>query len=398
VKRRTDHRESIDVVSAPASTPSTASVRHAVVIGCGGFLGSHLLDRLLAVPAISVDGWDCSSAKIRPHLDNPRFRFHLGSAADTAAMAVFSHAVRAADVVINLAAVCNPSEYNTRPAYVIRSNFSDLTPILDICVAEKTWLVHFSTSEVYGRTLASYVTPGKYEDTSLYELDEETSPLVMGPISSQRWTYACAKQLLERLIVALHHEAGLSYTIVRPLNVFGPRMDYIPGRDGSGLPRVLASFMGALLDGTPLQVVDGGQARRTIVSVNDAVDAIMLILARRADAERQIFNIGNPANEVTILELADLMRRTYARITGDESYRYHPIALVSAADLYGEGYEDCDRRLPRIDKARELLGWEPRQPLADILLETMASFRLQYSRPTAGPSWESRAAAAGPTR
>ena len=102
-----------------------------------------------------------------------------------------------------------------------------------MCARTGTWLLHFSTSEVYGRTLASYATPGVYDESSLFELDEDSTPLVMGVIQNQRWTYACAKQLLERLIFAFHHEQSLPFTIVRPLNFFGSPMDYVDGLDGS---------------------------------------------------------------------------------------------------------------------------------------------------------------------
>lgn len=354
------------------------SVERIVVLGCGGFIGSHLLDRLLQNPEVTIDGWDMSAEKIRHHLGDPRLTLHLESFADVGAIPSLERAIRQAGVVINLASICNPSQYNTHPISVIRSNFSDVAPVVETCARTGTWLLHFSTSEVYGRTLASYVTPGVYDDESLFELDEDSTPLIMGPIENQRWTYACAKQLLERFIFACSYEQSLPFTIVRPLNFFGSRMDYIDGRDGSGLPRVLASFMGALLDGEPMPVVDGGSARRTIVSIHDAVEAVMLMLSQQAKAENQIFNIGSRANEVTILELADLMRRTYAEITGDATYNRHPIEFVSGAELYGDGYEDCDRRMPRIDKARKRLGWVPRVPLADALLETLTSYHERY--------------------
>jgi UDP-apiose/xylose synthase len=362
-----------------ASQEPGAPVDRIVVVGCGGFIGSHLLDRLLAVPQVTVEGWDMSAERIRHHLDDPRLDFHLESVADACASASLDSAVRRADVVINLAAICRPAEYNARPVSVIRSNFTDAASVVERCAHAGTWLLHFSTSEVYGRTLASYASPGAYPDAALYELDEDLTPLIMGPIQSQRWTYACAKQLLERLIVGYSKEDSLLFTIVRPLNVFGPAMDFIPGRDGSGLPRVLASFMGALLDGSPLRVVDGGTARRTIVSIHDVVDAVMLMITQRCRAENQIFNIGNRANEVTVLELADLMRRTYAQITGDSAYDEHPIEFVSGTELYGDGYEDCDRRMPKLDKASALLGWVPKVALTDVLQETMTSYHEQYS-------------------
>jgi UDP-apiose/xylose synthase len=163
----------------------------------------------------------------------------------------------------------------------------------------------------------------------------------------------------------------LPFTIVRPLNFFGPRMDFIPGRDGEGIPRVLACFITALLNGTPMQLVDGGTAKRTIVSIHDAIRAVLLMLDQRQQAEGQIFNIGNRDNEVSILELAELMREIYAEVTGEPAHRDHPIETVSSTSFYGEGYEDCDRCMPRLDKAEALLGWKPVVSLEDILIETV---------------------------
>ena len=353
-------------------------IERVVVLGCGGFIGSHLLDRLLQDPGISVAGWDTSAEKIRHHLHEPRLELHLESIADVRVAESLERAVQQADVVVNLASICRPAEYNVHPLRVIGSNFTDACAVVELCAREHTWLLHFSTCEVYGRTLASYTSPGVYDDASLFELDEDSTPLIMGPVRNQRWTYAAAKQLLERVIFAYSKEEALPFTIVRPFNFFGPRMDFIPGHDGSGLPRILASFMAALLSGTPLPVVDGGTARRTITSIHDAVDAVMLMLSQRESAANQIFNVGNDANEVSVLDLADLMRKTYAQITGEREYERHPIAFVSGAELYGEGYEDCDRRLPAMEKVTTLLGWKPKVALSDVLLETMTYYHEQY--------------------
>src|SRR6185436_12395162 len=107
---------------------------------------------------------------------------------------------------------------------------------------------------------------------------------------------------------ALSQEQGLAYTIIRPFNFLGPRMDFLPGRDGEGIPRVLACFTSALLDRQPLQLVDGGHARRTFLAVEEAVEALRLMLEKPGMARDRIFNIGNPANEITIRSLAELMR------------------------------------------------------------------------------------------
>lgn len=350
-----------------------------VLLGCGGFIGSHLLDRLLARGEVRIEGWDPEVRKIAAHLDHPRFRLHRQTLQDPSTARELERAIAEADVVMNLAAICNPAEYNTRPLQVIHANLFEAYRVVQLCAAHRKWLISFSTSEVYGRTLASYLPGRRYDDPSLYELEEDSSPLILGPISHQRWTYACAKQMLERLIFAHHKEHGLPFTIIRPLNFFGPRMDYIPGRDGEGVPRVLACFMTALLDNTPMRLVDGGTARRTIVSIHEAVDAILLMLEHPDRAQDQIFNIGNRHNEVTIAQLADLMRRTYARITGNPAYEHHPLEVVTGREFYGEGYEDCDRRMPRLDKAERLLGWRPRRTVEEILLETMTYYHQCYA-------------------
>lgn len=348
------------------------------VVGCGGFIGSHLLDTLLTGDSFQIDGWDPQTDKISRHLSNPNLRVRRNTLSTPADLAEFKNVIRPADAVINLAAICNPSEYNVNPINVIRSNFLDPVQIVDACVEQRKWIIHFSTSEVYGRTLASYTGDASYSNPDLYELDEDKTPLVMGPIRNQRWSYATAKQLMERYIYGQHRENGLPFTTIRPLNFFGPRMDFIPGRDGEGVPRVLACFMTALLDGQPMQLVDEGKARRTIVSIRDAIRAIVLMLEKPDRAQNQIFNIGNRNNEVDMKQLAELMRETYAACTGDPRHLTHPIVNVSSREFYGEGYEDCDRRMPNLDKAKRLLGWEPKLSLRETLLETVSYYYEQY--------------------
>ncbi len=348
-----------------------------VIVGCGGYIGSHLLDTLLVDDSIRIDGWDPQTDKISRHLSNPKVNIRRNPLAPED-MEEFSDAVRSADAVINLAAICNPSEYNVNPINVIRANFLEPVRIVDVCAEQRKWLIHFSTSEIYGRTIASCAGDADYSNPAFYELDEDSTPLIMGPIRNQRWSYATAKQLMERYVFGQHKEAGLPFTIIRPLNFFGPRMDFIPGRDGEGIPRVLACFMTALLDGQPMQLVDGGTARRTIVSIHDGIQAIVLMIRNRDRAVNQIFNIGNRNNEVTMKELAELMREAYAACSGNPAYLSHPIVEISGLDFYGEGYEDCDRRMPKLDKAKELLGWEPKLSLKETLLETVTYYYEQY--------------------
>ncbi len=362
--------------------------RRILILGCGGFIGSHLLGRLLAEGSFFIEGFDPDHSKITEHLPDPRFRFHAGGVHDAGSSGELENAIAGADAVINLAAICNPAEYNKRPLAVMRHNGLYLIPTLEACAKLRKWLIHFSTSEVYGRTIESYSKDVRYADRNLYEQREDETPLIMGPIHNQRWSYASAKQLVERYIFALHQEEGLDFTIVRPFNFFGPRMDYIPGRDGEGVPRVLACFMRALLDGKPLQLVDGGTARRTITSIHDAIDAICLMIANPGAARNQVFNIGTPANEISMSELAVLMRDIYADVSGDENARQTPIETVSALQFYGPGYEDCDRRVPDISKAQTLLQWTPKISLEDTLRETIKYYFDAYGARRLSPAAE----------
>jgi UDP-apiose/xylose synthase len=341
------------------------------IIGCGGFIGSHLLDRILGTTSYSVIGVDLASKKIAGHLDNDRFTFVNKDMHDLGAM---DSVIHKSGTVFMLAALCNPSLYNTRPLDVIDVNSTGSLPLVAMCAESNARLVYFSTSEVYGRTARSLVgeeMKDRDDDPAGALLSEDTSPMILGPVSAQRWCYACAKQLMERTIFAFGKERGLDYTIVRPFNFIGPRMDFIPGIDGEGVPRVLACFLSALMAGQPLQLVDGGRNRRAFTYIGDAIDACMKIIERGNAASRRIFNIGNPANETDIAGLAERMIRIWRELVPDQAGGTIGTRVVTAEDFYGPGYEDSDRRVPAIDKARSLLGWEPETDLDDALRLTL---------------------------
>jgi UDP-apiose/xylose synthase len=361
-----------------AKMSDCSKLKRFLILGCGGFIGSHFLGRLLADQTVFVEGYDLDSRKIADQLQSPRFRFNKTCIHDAYLSGRLEQSIRDADVVINLAAICNPSEYNKHPLNVIRHNCFYIIPILETCAELRKWLIHFSTSEVYGRTVASYLKEKDYSDQDLFEQREDETPLIMGSIQNQRWSYATAKQLVERYIFALSKEAGLKFTIIRPFNFFGPRMDYIPGRDGEGVPRVLACFMEALLDGKPMKLVDGGHAKRTVTSIHDAIDALFLVIRNPHGAQNQIFNVGNAENEISIEQLALLMREIFADVTGDVSAKHHPVEHVSGLEFYGEGYEDCDRRVPDMTKAHRLLGWSPTRSLQQTLKETITYYYQEY--------------------
>jgi len=351
------------------------TVTRLCILGCGGFIGSHLLDRLLSEAGFEVIGIDTASTKIKCHLTSPGFSFVPLDIENSAAVRPF---IQRCDMVVSLAALCNPSLYNTIPVRVIENNFSQPRAVVAMCSEYKKRLVHFSTCEVYGRTISGYA--GRPSGGAIERFNEDCSPFVLGPIGAQRWTYACAKQLLERLIYAYGFERGLEFTIIRPFNFIGPRMDFIPGIDGEGVPRVIACFMEALLFQKPLKLVDGGKNRRTFTAIEDAINAIMAIIKKPDKAKDQVFNIGNPANETTIAGLAHRMRDIYQQLNPKSAGRTIDIVNVTSEEFYGQGYEDSDRRVPDISKAADLLGWKPAIDLDEALCSTMRSYIEDYGK------------------
>jgi UDP-apiose/xylose synthase len=345
--------------------------KNIAITGCSGFIGSHILERLLATTDYHVYGIDISESRIRHLMGNKLFTFCHQDIADTAKI---RDILSQCGTVVSLAALCNPSLYNTKPVDVITINFTNALGIIKTCCEFKCRLIQFSTCEVYGKTLAGLAGSKKVDD---YILKEDQTNLIMGPVSTQRWCYASAKQLLERIIYAYGFEHGLNYTIVRPFNFIGPKMDYIPGFDGEGIPRVLACFMKSLLFNEPLKLVDGGLSQRCFTFIEDAIDAFMQILENPEISNRQIFNVGNPKNEIAIKDLAYLMIELYKQIAPRGSFSAGT-EIISSLEFYGKGYEDSDRRVPDISKIQNMLGWKPEINLRKALQITIEYYIRKY--------------------
>jgi UDP-apiose/xylose synthase len=348
------------------------------VLGAGGFLGSHLVPALSARFGCEIDAVDVTFRKLGA--TGPKVR-RIVARVENAELV--ERITETCEVVISLTALCNPALYNTVPLEVIDASYTHLVPWVRACAERGVRLVHFSTSEVYGR-MALDVTGARTA-----EMNEADTGLFLGPVSSERWSYACAKQLLERVIWAHGRHGKLEFTILRLFNVIGPRMDFMPGEDGEGVPRVLASFMNALLRGEALSLVNGGRNRRTFMSTGDLIDAVVRIVERPREASGQIFNLGNPENDVSIRELADKLAATFAlRVPGAERAEF---SNVSGIELYGPGYDDSEERIPDIDSARTRLEWEPRTTLDEMLPGIVDDYIARYSMLLALPRPRRRA-------
>ena len=354
-----------------------------LLLGAGGFIGANLTERLVKdgkhqITALDIDREKLDETVISGAINYIDFDIREDEA--KLEQLTIEH-----DLIVDLVARANPSLYVSNPVDVFKLNFIENLKIADYCVKHKKRIVQFSTCEVYGITAAK--ANGQSSADFPQPFIEDESPLIMGPVKNHRWIYACAKQLLERVLHAYGIEQGLNYSIIRPFNFIGPRIDYLPSEQ-TGNPRVFSHFMNALLYGTPIKLVDGGANYRAYTYIDDAVDCIVRVIENpNGSCDRQIFNIGTPENEVTIKQLAERMIvifNKHFRQPGDPNPK---TVDVSSEEFYGVGYEDCDRRIPNVDKARTLLGWKSEHDLDSVLFLTMKYFvdkhRAKHKEPVA---------------
>jgi len=341
-----------------------------LLLGAGGFIGANLTERLINDGSHQVTALDIEREKLDEALADKSLNFidfDIREDEGRLEELTMEH-----DVVVDLVAMANPALYVSNPIDVFKLNFTENLKIAEFCVKHKKRIVQFSTCEVYGITAAKAFGKNSADFPEPF-VEDETS-LIMGPVKNHRWIYASAKQLLERVLHAYGIEQGLNYSIIRPFNFIGPRIDYLPSEQ-TGNPRVFSHFMNALLYGTPLKLVDGGTNFRAYTYIDDAVDCIVRIIDNpNGVCDRQIFNIGTPENEVTIKQMAERMIEIFNRefrIPGDPSPE---ILSVTSEEFYGKGYEDCDRRIPDVTKARNLLGWKSHHDFESVLFHTMKYF------------------------
>jgi nucleoside-diphosphate-sugar epimerase len=338
-----------------------------LILGVNGFIGNALTERILSTTDWAVSGLDIASDKIAPFLGHPRFTYLEGDIAINKEW--IEYQVKKCDVVLPLVAIATPSAYVKQPLAVFELDFEENLRIVKQAVRYHKRVVFPSTSEVYG------MCPDP-------EFDEDSSPLVYGPIRKQRWIYSCSKQLLDRVIWAYGEAEGLKFTLFRPFNWMGPHLDDVDSpKEGSS--RVLTQFLHNILYGLPIKLVDGGTQRRSFTYISDGIDCLMKILENPADvADGEIFNIGNPANDLSVRDLAEkLVDAVAAHPNFGEKARRTPIVEVSSKEYYGEGYQDILTRVPSIRRAGELLGWKPRIGM-DEAIERTVDFYLSKRPPS----------------
>jgi nucleoside-diphosphate-sugar epimerase len=341
-------------------------MKKVLILGVNGFIGHHLSKRILGTTDWEVYGMDMNTDRIADLLDKPRFRFFEGDI--TINKEWIEYHVRKCDVILPLVAIATPATYVKAPLRVFELDFEANLPIVRAAVKHRKRLVFPSTSEVYG------MCPDG-------EFDPEASPLVYGPINKPRWIYACSKQLMDRVIAGYGQQEGLDYTLFRPFNWIGAGLDTIfSAKEGSS--RVVTQFLGHIVRGENISLVDGGMQKRAFTDIDDGIDALMRIIENPAGvASGQIYNIGNPANNHSVRDLAERMLRLAASIP-EYAETAHKVQLVetSSGAYYGAGYQDVANRVPKITNTMRDLDWAPRTDMDTALRKIFEAYRGQIAQ------------------
>ena len=337
-----------------------------LILGVNGFIGHHLTNRILETTDWAVYGMDLAFDKLDKVLDNPRFKFLEGDIAINKEW--IEYHVKKCDVIIPLVAIATPKHYVEDPIGVFNLDFEMNLNIVKHCVKYHKRIAFPSTSEVYGASTDP-------------EFKEDETFLVVGPIQKERWIYSCCKQMLDRVIYAHGTRGDLEFTLFRPFNWIGARLDSLDtAKEGSS--RVVTQFIAELLMKRPVSLVDGGRQTRCFTYVDDGIDALMRILENRNDCcKNQIINIGNPHNECSIKELAHMLKKIFMEHPDHKNDKdFSEIIEVSAVEYYGKGYQDIYTRKPSIEKAGKLLDWTPVTGLEESLRKTLYAFLEENER------------------
>ena len=343
-------------------------MKKVLILGINGFIGHHLSKRILETTDWDVYGMDMMSNRITGVLDNPAYkdRMHFFEGDITINKEWIEYHVKKCDVILPLVAIATPSTYVKEPLRVFELDFEANLPIVRSAAKYGKHLIFPSTSEVYGMS----------EDA---EFDPEASSLVYGPINKPRWIYACAKQLMDRVIWGYGME-GLNFTLFRPFNWIGSGLDSIhTPKEGSS--RVVTQFFGHLVRGENISLVDGGAQKRAFTYIDDGVDALIKIIANQDGiATGKIYNIGNPVNNYSIRELATMMLALAADYPEyAESAKKVQLIDTTSGKYYGTGYQDVQNRVPKITNTCAELDWQPRTTMADALRNIFDAYRGQVA-------------------
>ena len=307
-----------------------------LVTGGSGFIGSHLVEKLISLgnDVIVIDNSSSSSKRNLNSVLN-QIQFIKG---DILELQLLEKYIPKVDHVVHLAAALGVFNIVNNPLQSLQTNLRGTELILEVADKHSKPVFIASTSEIYGKN-------------EKVPLNEEDDRIIGHPLKS-RWSYSEAKAVDESLAYFYFLERGLPIRIIRFFNTVGPRQI---GEYGMVLPR----FISAGLKGEPLEVYGSSNQVRCFCHVNDAVNALLLVL-ESSKAIGQVFNVGN--NEpISILDLA----KKVISITQSRS----EIVRISYEKAYPEGFEDMKIRVPDLSKINSVLGWSPKISLNQIIAD-----------------------------
>jgi len=311
-----------------------------LITGGAGFIGSHLVESLISRgdQVVVFDNLSTGSTSNLASISE-KFNFKQGNILDKG---VIDKLVAESDYVVHLAAALGVFNIVNKPLESLKTNLQGSEIVLEACDKYRKPVLIASTSEIYGKN-------------EKVPLNEEDDRIVGHPLKS-RWSYSEAKAVDESLAYFYYLENKLPVRIVRFFNTVGPRQ---VGHYGMVVPR----FVSAALKNEPLSVYGSGDQIRCFCHVADAVKALLLVMDSD-QAIGQVFNIGNNS-QISIMEFA----KKVIEITGSKS----SIEMIAYEKAYPEGFEDMQRRVPDISKIKQVLGWEPKINL-DQIIKDIAAF------------------------
>jgi UDP-glucose 4-epimerase len=312
---------------------------HILVTGGAGFIGSHLVERLLndGISIVVIDDFSTGNLEnLRAVKKNPRLKIVRSKISECAELPELA---KKSEFIFHLAATVGVELVVKSALHVLEASFLETQLLLRAAAAHRTPLLLTSTSEVYGKS----AKPEFGEDDDL----------LIGPPGQSRWSYACSKLTDEFLALAYAREKNLPVTIARLFNTVGPKQT---GRYGMVLPR----FIAAANANEPLKVFGDGKQTRCFCLVNDVVEALVR-LQDCNKARGEIFNIGG-TEEISMLELAQLVVKTLRSKSR--------IGLIPYDRAYAPGFDDMRRRKPLVEKLERFVKFRPRTTLREIIKVT----------------------------
>jgi UDP-glucose 4-epimerase len=315
-----------------------------LITGGAGFIGSHLAERLIkdGNQVTVIDNLSTGSREnIAGLISKSNFNFVYDNIRNTTTMAML---VKECDMVYHLAAAVGVQLIADRPVHTIETNIHGTEVVLEIANKFSKRVLIASTSEVYGKSEA---VPFREDDDS-----------VLGSTRFSRWAYACSKAIDEFLALAYYDQYGLEVVITRLFNTVGPRQT---GRYGMVVPR----FVEQALNNEPIAIYGDGKQSRCFSYVGDVIEGLTLLMNCKR-AAGQVYNIGS-TEEISIEGLADRI----IAMTGSRSSKKY----LSYEEAYGKPFDDMTRRVPCLDRLREMVGFEPRTSLDETLRIIIESIR-----------------------